>query len=83
MEHGVDPAREKDVVGYIVPEEGEFLIAHQMGNIVPAAGNEIVEAYDLVPVGKQAITQMGAKEPGSAGDQNAHDDLKIQCVVIE
>ena len=81
MEHGIDPAREKDVVGYIMPKERKPLIAHQMGNIVAAASDEIIEADDLVPIGKQTVTQVRAKESGGAGNKDAHDNLKIQNIV--
>jgi hypothetical protein len=47
-------------------------MAESMGQVVLAAGDQVVEDDDLVPGLEQAIGQMRSKKPGSAGDETAH-----------
>jgi hypothetical protein len=44
-----------------------------VGDVRLATREEVVEAYDLVAVVDQAITQMTAQEAGAAGDKDSHD----------
>jgi len=44
-----------------------------MKDIVLAAGEKIVEAEDVMPFGKQPLTEMRTKKSGAAGNQDAHD----------
>ena len=43
-------------------------MSEKMLDILPAAGNEVVEADDLVALRQQAVAEMGAQEARSAGD---------------
>jgi hypothetical protein len=55
-----------------MPDEFEKGIFEQVEDIAFAAGEEVVEADDLVTFIQQAFAQMGSKESRSTGDQNAH-----------
>jgi hypothetical protein len=55
-----------------VAEHLETGVVEQVLDVVAPAGEEIVEADDLVPLGEQTIAQVGADEAGAAGDQYPH-----------
>ena len=42
----------------------------QVGDVVPAAGGEVVEADHRVAAGEQVVAQVRAEEPGAAGDHD-------------
>ena len=52
-----------------VVEAGAVL---EVRDVVDRPGREVVEHVDLVPVVEQSIRQMGADEPGAAGDEHSH-----------
>src|SRR5207248_6401385 len=41
-------------------------------NILAQAGGKVVVYDNLMPIREQTIYEVGANEPGTAGDQNAH-----------
>ena len=43
----------------------------QMGDVVLGAGEEVVQADNVVAVGQQSFTEMRAEEAGTAGDEDA------------
>ena len=69
---GADVYRLADVV----LDQGEALVAEQVLDVRRAAGDEVVDAVDLVTLGEQPGAEMGADESGAAGDDGerlAHD----------
>ena len=56
----------------ITREELETLVREQMRDVLPAAGEEIVEADDFVAVLKKPVAKVGAEEAGAAGDEDSH-----------
>jgi len=63
VEDEVDPSRDVDEVRHIVVLEREALDAEQVLDVRQAAGQEIVDAYDLDAFGQQAIAQVRAEKP--------------------
>ena len=53
MHHGLDITRYKDVIGDIVPDKREILIAGQVGQVLRFTGDEIVHTNDLMAFGQQ------------------------------
>jgi hypothetical protein len=43
-----------------------------VGQILPVAGREIIDAQDGVALGQQAIGQVRPEKSGGAGNKNAH-----------
>ena len=56
---------------HVVADQLEARVVEQVLDVGARAGEEVVEAHDLVPIGEQALAQMRAEEAGAAGDQNA------------
>ncbi len=50
-------------------QQFEMGVVHQVENVIFGAGEKIVHTDDTMAVGQQAFAQMGADEPGSAGNQ--------------
>ena len=48
--------------------ELESAIACQVGNVVGAAGNQVVHGDDVMALGQEPVAEVAAKEAGSAGD---------------
>jgi hypothetical protein len=63
---------ELEWLGHIVADEFEEGILKQVEDVAFAAGEEVVEADDLVPFVEQAFAKMGAKKSRPSGDQDAH-----------
>ena len=55
---------------HVVAHQLEARMADQMLDVALAAGEEIVDANDVVAVGNQAIAQVRAEKAGTAGDQH-------------
>jgi hypothetical protein len=53
-----------------VPQDLEVLEVAQVLDVLPAAGEEVVEADDVRPLGQEALAEMRADEAGAAGDQD-------------
>jgi hypothetical protein len=49
----------------------EIGMLQQVADVAFAAGEEIINANNLIVIRKQSFAQMGAEESGPAGDQNA------------
>ena len=72
VQHRIERALDEDVLGHVVLDEVEALVAGQVGDVVHVAGAEVVHGDHLVALSQQAVAEMGADEAGSAGDENAH-----------
>ena len=57
--------------GHIVAHQLEVRVIEQMGNVVLGAGEEVVQADDVVAVVQQAFAEMRAEEAGTTGDEDA------------
>ncbi len=58
-------------VFHVVAEQLETRVGQQMRHIGPRAGEEVVQADDVVAFGDQAFAQVRAKKPSPSCDQNA------------
>src|SRR3989344_4230558 len=56
---------------HVVAQQLKMRITDEMGDVVLGAGEEIVHAQHVVPVGDQPLAEVRAQEPGAAGDQDA------------
>ncbi len=50
-------------------DELEARIGQQVGDVVPGAGKEVVQAQHIMAVGQQAFEQVAAEKAGTTGDQ--------------
>src|SRR6476469_1900587 len=69
VEHAVELALHVRVGRDVVVDELVALLAREMGDVVGMAGDEVVEAYDFVPVRQKSIGEVRPEKPGWAGDQ--------------
>ena len=67
----VERAVDVDVVGDVVVQEGEAVVAEQVGQVLGAAGEQVVEGQHLAALGDQAMAQVRADEAGASRHQNA------------
>jgi len=56
---------------HVVADHLEVRVRVERGEVVARAREEVVDADDVVAPLEQALAQVGAEEPGAAGDQNA------------
>ncbi len=66
VEDEIDVLVELDVVGHVVIEEDEAVVADVL-DVLQVAGVEVVDADDAQLLGEERFAQMGAEKPGSAG----------------
>jgi hypothetical protein len=59
-------------VDNIVPHKLEVGISKKMLDVGLATGEEIIKADDFVPLLDKAVTEVGPKESGSAGNEDTH-----------
>ena len=57
-------------LGDVVADQLELRRAEMMLDVAFGAGEEIVDADDLVAIGNQPIDEMRAEKPGATGDQD-------------
>ncbi len=66
----VDPVHlDVERPGDVVAHELEQRVADEVGDVLPAGGEEVVDAQDLVSPRQQPLAQVRSDEPGAAGDQ--------------
>jgi hypothetical protein len=58
-----------------VPQELEVRIAEEVRDIVLHAGEEVVDAKDVLPFLQKPLAQVGSDEPRPAGDEHALADV--------
>jgi hypothetical protein len=51
-------------------------IPKEMADVVLAAGEKIVEAKDLLPLGEKPLAEVRSEKAGAAGDENP---LHVAC----
>ena len=56
---------------HVMAHELEALMAHQLFDVAPCPGEEIVDAKDFVTLGKQCLAEERADKSGTARDQNS------------
>ena len=71
MHHGVDGARDPDVLAHVVLDEREAALAEQLLDVGDGPGDQVVDGDHLVAPRQQRPAQVGAEEPGAAGDDDA------------
>ena len=77
MEHRVKVASHMDVVGNVVVEEAESLVAPQVGYIVGIPSQQIIHANYFASRLNEPVTNMAAQESRSAGYQYSLDGLVV------
>ena len=50
-------------------DEAEVVASEQVGDVLDAAGEQVVDADDPVAVGEQPLAEVRAEEAGAAGDE--------------
>ena len=58
-------------MGDVVAQQLEALVIEQMLDVVPCAGEEIVDAEHLAAALQQPFGEMRAEKAGSAGNENS------------
>ena len=61
----------------VVADQLEVGAAEQVGDVRLLAGEEVVQADDVVPALEQPLAEMGAEKAGPAGDQNPFDGRHV------
>src|ERR1051326_684367 len=72
MEHALDPAHRVQHgggIGHVGFDDLERGVAGVLREIAPMAASEVVDRPDLAPARDERVHQMGADEPGAAGDE--------------
>jgi len=54
---------------HIVPHQFKVRVVEQVRHVGFAAGKEVIDTQHVVAVFDEAVTEMGAKEAGAAGDE--------------
>ncbi len=62
---------EEDRLGDVVADDLEVGMGDEGVEVFAAAGEEVVEAEDLVVFVQEAFAEVGADEAGAAGDEDA------------
>jgi hypothetical protein len=56
--------------GHVVAHQLEPRVGEEVGDVAPAAGEEVVDAKDVVVAGDEAVAEVRTQEPGAARHQN-------------
>jgi hypothetical protein len=56
----------------VVADQFEVVTIQEMTDILLGAGEEIIQAEDIVRILQQAFAEVGTEKSGTAGDQDAH-----------
>ncbi len=75
MQDGIHRAVDEDVLGDVVLEELEPLVAEQVGDVPDVTGDQVVDGGDAIAFGQQTVAEMRAEKAGAAG----HDGMGSGC----
>ena len=64
----IDREIEEEIFGDILLDEFEIFVAGEMGDVIHAAGDEVVNGHDFVASLQQVIHEVGAEEARAAGN---------------
>ena len=56
-----------------MPEQFKITTAKQVSNVRLLAGEEIIDADDIMAVGHESLAEMTAQKASTTGDKNAFD----------
>jgi hypothetical protein len=77
MEDEIDLPFHEQVVRDIVVDELEAWVSSKMGDVIGAAGDQVVNANDRVPFGNESIAQVRTEKTSAAGHNgNWHSQFK-------
>jgi hypothetical protein len=83
MHYGVDRLGQKHVFGNVMPDKPETLVPHEMGDVLDASRNQIIQTNNMVPQIQQPVAQMAAQESRSAGNENTHKASEEGRIITE
>jgi hypothetical protein len=73
----VDPIDFKlEGINHIMADHLKVRVSDKVLNVRPASGEKIVETDDLMSLADQALTEVGTKESGAAGDKDTHKNVE-------
>ena len=75
MQHPVERAIDRDVLGDVVQREREAGPVPDGRTILRGSGDEVVHAEDFHTLLQQKLAKVRANEPGPSSDENPHDGL--------
>ena len=67
MKNKIDSFIHSDVIRDIILDELKLRIPDEVGNVGGIAGDEVIDADDAVPLGDQAIAEVGTEESCATG----------------
>jgi hypothetical protein len=76
MKDAIDRPIDRNGPRHILPNERESVVALEMSHVLGVAGNEIVDADDLMTVRQKNISEMRSEKASGAGDQHPHMSLR-------
>ncbi len=68
---------------HVVAQHLEELVVEQVHDIVARAGEVIVDAQHVMPIGQQPLAQMRAEKPSAARDQNPFAETLHEAILFE
>ena len=63
---------------HVVPQEFKARVGQQVGDVLLPAGEQVVEADDLVAIADQPVAEVAAQKAGAAGDEDAHGERESE-----
>lgn len=69
VQHEIQRFIDGDVLGDIVLDEAEIGVTLQVGDVLRAAGDEVIHPDDAHALGEQGVAEVRAEEAGSASDE--------------
>ncbi len=72
VQHGIQWPLHMDIVCNVLSHECKVLVGFQVGNVAQVTRHQVVHCHHIVPLGQEAVHQMGAQEASTACDQYSH-----------
>src|SRR5712691_9697387 len=71
MEDEVNGPFDRNRFRHVCLDEGKVRLIQQVLDVAAAAGEQVVQAENLVALGSEPITEVGSQKARAAGDNNA------------
>src|SRR5262245_48772168 len=72
VKNRIERPLDKHIVGDIMLDIAEAIVARQVRDVVGMAGDQVVHRDDRMALGQEAVAQVGAEKASAAGDQDTH-----------
>ena len=73
---------QQDGLDHIMADQFKVRFAQQVANILLLAGEEVIEADDIMPLGNESVAQVRTQKSGPAGNEDTFERVRHRLQIF-